>query len=167
MVTAVVGSTTPSTSIMVYQTDYFSGNPTLTVEDTGGSGTLMYSLDEGTLQVSNVFTNVSAGPHTITAIDTQGCTYLTYTVFVIEYPQYFTPNGDGYNDTWLIKGLQDTDVIYIFDRYGKLIKQLRGQEGWDGTYNQEQLPSTDYWFTVDYLENGVKKQFKAHFAMKR
>jgi gliding motility-associated-like protein len=42
-----------------------------------------------------------------------------------------------------------------------------GQEAWDGTYNQVQLPSTDYWFTVDYDENGVKKQFKAHFAMKR
>ena len=167
MVTAVVGSTTPSADIEVYQSDYFSGNATLTVDVTGGSGTLMYSLDEGTLQASNVFTNVSAGPHTITAIDTQGCTYLTYDVFVIGYPQYFTPNGDGYNDTWFIEGLQDTDVIHIFDRYGKLIKQLRGEEGWNGTYNQELLPSTDYWFTIDYLENGVKKQFKAHFAMKR
>ncbi|MQP23456.1 T9SS type B sorting domain-containing protein, partial [Flavobacterium sp. LMO8] len=165
--TATVTETLPATSMTVIQSEYFSGNATLTVNVTGGSGTLMYSLDEGTLQASNVFTNVSAGPHTITVIDTQGCTYFTYDVFVIEYPQYFTPNGDGYNDGWFIAGLQDTDVIYIFDRYGKLIKQLRGEEAWDGTYNQEQLPSTDYWFTVDYNENGAKKQFKAHFAMKR
>ncbi|RTL13392.1 MAG: T9SS type B sorting domain-containing protein, partial [Flavobacteriaceae bacterium] len=81
--------------------------------------------------------------------------------------QYFTPNGDGYNDVWKIDGLQSTDVIFIFDRYGKLIKQLRGEEFWDGSYNQELLPSTDYWFTVDYYENGAKKQFKAHFALKR
>jgi gliding motility-associated-like protein len=167
MVTANVGSTTPATGLTVTQTGYFSGNATLVVDVIGGSGTLMYSLDEGTLQASNIFTNVSAGPHTITVIDTQGCTYFTYDVFVIGYPQYFTPNGDGYNDTWFIAGLQDTDVIFIFDRYGKLIKQLRGDEGWDGTYNQELLPSTDYWFTIDYLENGVVKQFKAHFAMKR
>jgi gliding motility-associated-like protein len=167
MVTATVGSTVPASGITVTQTGYFSGNATLVVNVTGGSGTLMYSLDEGTLQTSNVFTNVSSGPHKITVIDTQGCTYFTYDVFVIGYPQYFTPNGDGINDTWYIDGLQNTDVIYIFDRYGKLIKQLRGIEGWDGTYNQENLPSTDYWFTVDYLENGVKKQFKAHFALKR
>ncbi len=167
MVTANVTSVTPAASMTVTQSAYFSGNATLTVNVTGGSGTLMYSLDEGTLQSSNIFTNVSAGPHTITVIDTQGCTYLTYTVFVIEYPQYFTPNGDGINDGWFIAGLQDTDVINIFDRYGKFIKQLRGVEKWDGTYNQEPLPSTDYWFTVDYLENGAKKQFKAHFAMKR
>ncbi|MCW1148818.1 T9SS type B sorting domain-containing protein [Flavobacterium lacisediminis] len=167
MVTANVTSVTPAVSMTVTQSEYFSGNATLTVNVTGGSGTLLYSLDEGTLQSSNVFTNVSSGPHTITVVDTQGCTYLVQTVFVINYPQYFTPNGDGYNDTWFIAGLQDTDVIYIFDRYGKLIKQLRGIEKWDGTYNQEHLPSTDYWFTVDYLDNGVKKQFKAHFAMKR
>jgi gliding motility-associated-like protein len=40
--------------------------------------------------------------------------------------------------------------------------------GWDGTYNGYLMPSDDYWFTVDYEdENGVMKQFKAHFAMKR
>ncbi|MBE9576848.1 T9SS type B sorting domain-containing protein, partial [Flavobacterium proteolyticum] len=167
MVTANVTSVTPAVSMTVTQSAYFSGNATLTVNVTGGSGTLMYSLDEGTLQSSNVFTNVSAGPHTITVVDTQGCTYLTYTLLVIDYPHYFTPNGDGINDGWFIAGLQDTDVIYIFDRYGKLIKQLRGEEFWDGTYNQENLPSTDYWFTVDYLENGAKKQFKAHFSLKR
>ncbi|MFN7013273.1 MAG: T9SS type B sorting domain-containing protein, partial [Bacteroidia bacterium] len=167
IVSANITATTPASSFTVTQSEYFTGNAVLTVNVSGGSGTLMYSLDEGTLQSSNVFTNVSAGPHTITVVDTQGCTYLVQTVFVINYPQYFTPNGDGINDGWFIAGLQDTDVIYIFDRYGKLIKQLKGQEKWDGTYNQEQLPSTDYWFTVDYDENGAKKQFKAHFSLKR
>jgi gliding motility-associated-like protein len=169
--TATVTETMPGTSIAVVQSEYFSGNATLTVNITGGTGTLMYSLDEGTLQSSNVFTNVSAGPHTITVIDTQGCTYFTYDVLVIGYPQYFTPNGDGINDTWNISGLNQPGAkLYIFDRYGKLLKQLSAtddSEGWDGTYNQELLPSTDYWFTIDYLENGVVKQFKAHFAMKR
>ncbi|TWH93871.1 T9SS type B sorting domain-containing protein, partial [Flavobacterium cheniae] len=40
-------------------------------------------------------------------------------------------------------------------------------EGWDGTYNQELLPATDYWFSLDYMENGVAKQFKAHFSLIR
>ncbi|MCL9769113.1 T9SS type B sorting domain-containing protein [Flavobacterium sp. HXWNR69] len=167
IVTATITSSTPSDGITVEQSNYFSGNATLLVTVTGGTGVLEYQLDNGALQSSNVFTNVSSGLHTITAVDTQGCTYLTYEVYVIEYPQYFTPNGDGYNDTWFIAGLQATDKINIFDRYGKLIKQLQGEESWDGTYNQQQLPSTDYWFTVDYTENGNPKQFKAHFSLKR
>ncbi|MFY0484079.1 T9SS type B sorting domain-containing protein [Flavobacterium sp. PLA-1-15] len=39
--------------------------------------------------------------------------------------------------------------------------------GWDGTYNGQPLPATDYWFTLDYEENGIRKEFKSHFAMKR
>jgi gliding motility-associated-like protein len=165
--TAIVTETMPATTMTVVQREYFSDNATITVNVTGGTGTLMYSLDEGPLQSSNVFTGVSPGVHLVTVIDTEGCTYLTQEVTIIDYPNYFTPNGDGYNDSWYIAGLQDTDFIYIFDRYGKLIKQLRGEESWDGMYNQEQLPSTDYWFTLDYNENGAVKQFKAHFSLKR
>jgi gliding motility-associated-like protein len=165
--TATVTETMPATTMIVVQSEYFSDNATITVNVTGGTGTLMYSLDEGPLQSSNVFTGVSPGVHLVTVIDTEGCTYLTQEVTIIDYPNYFTPNGDSYNDSWYIAGLQDTDFIYIFDRYGKLIKQLRGEERWDGMYNQEQLPSTDYWFTLDYTENGAAKQFKAHFSLKR
>nr|WP_291128526.1 T9SS type B sorting domain-containing protein [Flavobacterium sp. UBA7682] len=56
----------------------------------------------------------------------------------------------------------------MFDRYGKLLKQISSAgDGWDGTYNGQPLPSTDYWFTVDYPEQGGMKQFKAHFSLKR
>ncbi|WP_396193502.1 T9SS type B sorting domain-containing protein, partial [Flavobacterium sp.] len=169
--TATVTETMPATTMTVVQSEYFSDNATITVNVTGGTGTLMYSLDEGSFQSSNVFTGVSAGEHTVTVIDTEGCTYMTQTVLIINYPHFFTPNGDGINDTWNIIGLNQPGAkLYIFDRYGKLLKQLSatdGSEGWDGTYNQEQLPSTDYWFTLDYTENGVAKQFKAHFSLKR
>jgi gliding motility-associated-like protein len=169
--TATVTATTPATVMTVVQSEYFSDNATITVNVTGGSGTLLYSIDEGSFQSSNVFTGVSAGEHLVTVIDTEGCTYMTQVVTIIDYPTYFTPNGDGINDTWNIIGLNQADAkLYIFDRYGKLLKQLsatQGSEGWDGTYNQAELPSTDYWFTLDYTENGVAKQFKAHFTMKR
>jgi gliding motility-associated-like protein len=97
-------------------------------------------------------------------------------VSIINYPHFFTPNGDGVNDTWNITGLNDQESakIYIFDRYGKLLKQISPKinGGWDGTFNGQPLPTTDYWFTVDYYEidiNGtfVPKQFKAHFSLKR
>jgi gliding motility-associated-like protein len=169
--TAIVTETMPATSMTIIQSEYFSNNATITVNVTGGSGTLMYSLDEGPLQSSNVYTGVSAGEHLVTVVDTEECTFMTQIVTIIDYPNYFTPNGDGINDTWNISGLNQPDaMLYIFDRYGKLLKQLSAtdeSDGWDGTYNQELLPSTDYWFSLDYTENGVAKQFKAHFTMKR
>jgi gliding motility-associated-like protein len=169
--TATVTETTPATVMTVVQSEYFSDNATITVNVTGGSGTLLYSIDEGSFQSSNVFTGVSAGEHLVTVIDSEGCTYMTQEVTIIDYPTYFTPNGDGINDTWNIVGLNQANAkLYIFDRYGKLLKQLSPtdtSQGWDGTYNQQLLPSTDYWFTLDYNENGVAKQFKAHFSLNR
>jgi gliding motility-associated-like protein len=160
----------PATAASASVTDAFSDNATITVSVTGGTGTLLYQLDGEGFQESNVFTGVSAGLHTVTVIDTQGCTYLTIEVLAIDYPPFFTPNGDGFNDTWNIIGLQDQPEarIYIFDRYGKLLKQISPQgQGWDGRFNGAELPSTDYWFTVEYLENAQQKTFKAHFSMIR
>ncbi len=160
----------PATAVSATVTDAFSDNATITVSVTGGSGTLLYQLDDEGFQESNVFIGVSAGLHTVTVVDTQGCTYLTIEVLVIDYPPFFTPNGDGFNDTWNIFSLngQTNAKIYIFDRYGKLIKQLSpAGAGWDGRLNGVDLPSTDYWFTVDYLENEQQKTFKAHFSLIR
>jgi gliding motility-associated-like protein len=156
-------------------THAFSENQTITV-NVEGYGTYQYSLDDGPRQTSNVFENVSLGDHSITIWDTEGgiansCDpYMIPLVHTIDYPHYFTPNGDDINDNWNIVGLQydNTAKIYIFDRQGKLIKQISPQsKGWDGTYNGNLMPSTDYWFTVDYSEDKAYKQFKAHFSLKR
>ncbi|WP_288983246.1 T9SS type B sorting domain-containing protein, partial [uncultured Flavobacterium sp.] len=168
---ATVGFVYPADSFTATVTNAFTDNATISIAVSGGTGSLLYQLDEGALQSSNVFTGVSTGSHTVTVVDTEGCTFITQEVVVIDYPKYFTPNGDGQNDTWNIIGMnQATAKLYIFDRYGKLIKQISplvGSDGWDGTFNNEQLPSTDYWFTIDYSENGAAKQFKAHFSMVR
>jgi gliding motility-associated-like protein len=59
-------------------------------------------------------------------------------------------------------------VIYIYDRAGKLLKQISTTGlGWDGTFNGMPLPADDYWFTINYTENGEQRVFKAHFAIKR
>jgi gliding motility-associated-like protein len=159
-------------------TNAFSDSQVITVT-VEGWGEYKFQLDNGPLQDDNVFTNVSPGDHTITVYDTKGInaceTVILSSVSVIDYPNFFTPNGDGYHDTWNIIGLgsQEDAKIYIFDRYGKLIKQISSAgDGWDGTYNGNQLPADDYWFTVTYREmnaagESVVKEFKSHFAMKR
>ena len=93
--------------------------------------------------------------------------------YVIGYPHFFTPNGDGINDTWNVWDLSDDQPnaeILIFDRYGKLIKQIiPGGNGWNGTYNGHELPSTDYWFTNRFKDgpNLEERIFKSHFSLKR
>ena len=137
-----------------------------------GSGDYEYRLDDGPWQLDGTFTNVSPGEHTVTVRDLNGCGIGTKSVLVIDYPRFFTPNGDGYNDTWQIIGIdtRPLSTIYIFDRYGKLLKQLSPlSQGWDGTFNGKALPATDYWFTVKYEEPGTEiiKTFRAHFSLKR
>ncbi|AFL80355.1 hypothetical protein Aeqsu_0852 [Aequorivita sublithincola DSM 14238] len=136
-----------------------------------GEGTYEYQLDNGPFQDSNIFENVDPGNHTITIKDIYGCGSVTFDVGVIDYPPYFTPNSDGYHDTWNIIGIaagDPTAKIYIFDRFGKLLKQLSPLgTGWDGTYNGSPLPSSDYWFRVEYKEDGNAKEFKGHFTLKR
>ncbi len=159
------------------QSNYFTDNATITIIATGitipdqNNTNYVYSLDYGPFQTSNVFTNVSAGSHLVTVQDLNGCQDATIEVFVVDYPKFFTPNGDGHNDTWNIFTLRETNPnakIYIFDRYGKFLKQIApAGQGWDGTFNGQNLPSTDYWFTVEYSENGQTKTFKAHFSLKR
>jgi gliding motility-associated-like protein len=158
-----------------YVTNYFSDNQNITVT-VDGYGIYEYKLDEGPWQTDNVFTNVSPGTHTVTVRDTNpdGCgeTILTG-ANIVDYMNFFTPNDDGIRDYWNVIGLDQPDAkIYIFDRYGKLLKQISAVgEGWDGTYNGAKLPATDYWFTVTYREfdgtTTIIKEFKAHFSLLR
>lgn len=84
----------------------------------------------------------------------------------LPFPKFLTPNNDGYNDTWTIDFayLAPNSTIKILDRYGKLIKILDNGATWDGTYNGQILPATDYWFVVTRA-NG--KEYKGHFSLKR
>ncbi|MEL1243036.1 T9SS type B sorting domain-containing protein [Flavobacterium sp. DGU11] len=94
----------------------------------------------------------------------------TTEIRVIDYPRYFSPNGDGLHDLWNIWGFtrEYKAQINIFDRYGKLIKQFDPlREGWDGTYNGNTLPATDYWFTVTFMVDGNNREFRAHFSLLR
>ena len=137
-----------------------------------GSGNYEYKLDDFPYQDSNQFNNVRPGEHIIMVRDKNGhCDPAPINAVIINYPKFFTPNGDGFNETWNIPHLLSTNPnapIFIFDRYGKLLKEITpATGGWNGMYNGQPLPSTDYWFTVDYDEKGTSKVFKSHFSLKR
>lgn len=144
---------------------------TVTV-NVSGLGDYEFSLDEplGPYKDSNFFDNVPAGIHDVYINDKNGCGLVSKTIAVVGLPKFFTPNNDGYNDYWSVKGVNASfntnSIIYIFDRYGKLLKQWvpASSEGWDGTSNGTPLPSDDYWYTIK-LEDG--REAKGHFSLKR
>lgn len=149
---------------------FSSGLATIQAIAIGGFGTYEYSLNGIDWQSSPIFGSLPNGSYIIYVRDIQGCGLLfTNTIQTITYPNYFTPNGDGYNDRWNINLPEEYNgIISIYDRYGKLIKQISPYGmGWDGTFNGELLPSTDYWFKVEYNENNTRKEFKSHFTLKR
>ncbi len=132
-------------------------------------GNYVYSLDNGVYQFSNVFTNVTMGFHTVTVLDLNECGLVSKPISVMGIPHYFTPNGDGTNDTWNIKGFSTLfnpkATIRVFDRYGKLMKQFTPEsQGWDGMYNGQQAIADDYWYLIE-LKDG--RSVKGHFALKR
>ena len=147
-----------------------STNNTVTVL-ASGEGDYEYALDDefGPYQDNTTFFNVSPGFHTVYVRDKNGCGIASQLISVIGFPNFFTPNDDGYNDTWHVYGIntpeQAGSEIYIFDRYGKLIKQLLyNSEGWDGTYNGNRMPTSDYWFYIKLSDNRI---FRGHFTLKR
>ena len=179
--TAVVQLSSPPNVTANVTTEAFADNHIIEVTATGdGAAVFEFSIDNGPW-VSNepntntyTFSNVPFGEHVIQARDINGCGVASDMVLVMDYPLFFTPNNDGYNDTWRIFGIENQldAKIFIYDRYGKLLKQLSPTgPGWDGTYNGELMPSSDYWFTIEYRElgesTGEQKQFKAHFSLKR
>ena len=170
--TEIVISSAPQTvEVQLVSEIFASGLSTIQAVVIGGFGTYEYSLDQIDWQTSPVFTNLENDIYTIYVRDTNGCGEKNSNpITTISYPNYFTPNGDGYNDAWNIKGLTDEfeAKIYIFDRYGKLMKQIDAYgNGWDGKFNGQEVPSTDYWFKIEYKEDGVTKEFKSHFSLKR
>lgn len=144
--------------------------------EVSGEGTYQYALSNieqniyPIFQDENILTNVFPGIYTVLVRDIKNdCGTVEEIISVIGFPQYFTPNNDGYNDTWQVYGIseqfQPNSVIYIFDRFGKLLKQLDPKgTGWDGTFNGQPLPNNDYWFEVT-LQDGRK--YMDHFTLKR
>ncbi|GAB4154681.1 MAG: hypothetical protein Tsb0033_02980 [Winogradskyella sp.] len=132
-----------------------------------GNGDYEYSLDGIEYQDSRQFNNVRVNEYTVYVRDKNGCGIVTEDVYLIYYPKFFTPNGDMVNDTWqIINGVNEPqNIIYIYDRYGKLLKKLGPNSlGWDGTYNGVKMPTSDYWFLLK-RQNG--NQYKGHFTLKR
>ncbi|WP_405207668.1 T9SS type B sorting domain-containing protein [Aquimarina sp. LLG6339-5] len=162
-----VTSSSPATIIQPIEINDASDNNTVTI-DVSGSGDYEYAIafndaNIRTYQDSPVFTDVPPGFHTVYVRDKNGCgPEASQAISVVGFPKYFTPNGDGFHETWNVGGISSqvlgNSIIYIFDRSGKLLKQLvPSGNGWDGTYGGTLMPSSEYWYKVELSDGRVRK----------
>lgn len=146
----------------------FAANENSVLIEYTGVGDYEFSLDGSYFQDNPLFTGIAPGSYLAYARDKNGCGLSApLQIYVLDYPRFFTPNGDGFNDVWKIKNLDlfPKGVISIFNRYGKLLKQLNtNTPGWNGKYNNLDLPADDYWFNLNF---GDEKVIKGHFSLKR
>ncbi|WP_246860170.1 T9SS type B sorting domain-containing protein [Flavobacterium sp. KBS0721] len=146
----------------------FSGIDNSVLIQYTGVGNYEFSLEGNIFQDNPLFTGVKPGIYNALAKYKNGCGLSnSFLLYVLDYPRFFTPNGDGYNDLWFITNFDTLPdyKIFIFDRYGKLLKQMnQNSAGWTGIYNGQQLPADDYWFTLQFVDGKI---VKGHFSLKR
>ncbi|PHQ28418.1 T9SS type B sorting domain-containing protein [Leeuwenhoekiella nanhaiensis] len=125
-----------------------------------------FSLDGVVYQSFPFFNELPGGSYTVYGKEIDGCGYFIKEVFILDYMRYFSPNGDGYHDTWQLLGIADEDYqIYIYNRYGKFLAGLNPTNpSWDGTYSGTNMPSDDYWFQIELADGTLQK---GHFTLKR
>ena len=154
----------------------FTSNNTITIDNSGinlGVGDYEFALDHGLYQDEPLFENIPAGEHLISVRDKNGCGVATLQINVMGFPKFFTPNGDGYHDTWNIIGFNgeftEASNVRIFDRYGKLIKQISLYgSGWNGIFNDSFMQNDDYWYVATLISfDGNTQIITGHFTLKR
>lgn len=163
-ITIVEGSS--NNSILIDETALGSANYEFKLIDENGRLVSGYQ-DEG------FFGQLTGGFYTLYVRDELRCEEVTITIPVLYIPNFFTPNNDGFNDVWTIKGVYSSDYIFssisIFDRYGKLLKNMTiNQNFWDGIYNGMQMPSSDYWYSIELQKlDGSLFIKQGHFSLRR
>ncbi|WP_227873969.1 T9SS type B sorting domain-containing protein [Flavobacterium nackdongense] len=146
----------------------FSGNKNIVELKFSGNGNYEFSLDGLIYQESPIFEAIAPGKYFALANDKNGCGLsVPFEVYVLDYPRFFTPNGDGFNEVWEIKNLNlfPSATSIIYNRFGKILFEINSiNTGWNGKYKGTALPSDDYWFLLNF---GDGKLIKGHFSLKR
>lgn len=137
---------------------FIETTPNSIIVHTENGNNYQYSINGFIWQTSNEFNYLPPGTYTVYVRDGSCITNLEVAILFI--PTLFTPNDDGINDTWNIRGLEiyPDSKVEIYDRYGKKIYSniINGFEVWNGKDNQNnKVPTQDYWYIIN-VSNGDK-----------
>ncbi len=156
----------PQFDVEIIVNDFQQSN-SINVSVTTQVDEVFYSLDNGaSFQENSTFSNLVPGTYSLIVKDGVGCIEINETIVVRGAPRYFTPNGDGFNDFWHVKGKENYPglSITIMDRFGKRITSFTSaNQGWDGTFNGQEMPSNAYWYRISY----EGKEYYGHFSLIR
>lgn len=147
--------------------DFAGGNNSIELISPSTTSTFEFSIDGINYQEQPLFLRIPKGVYIAYIRNKTSCEYFTYPFTILDYPNFFTPNSYSTNNEWKIKDLDEytSAVVYIFDRYGKLLKQMDAiSESWDGSFNGSPLPADDYWFKLILNDNQV---INGHFSLIR
>lgn len=140
--------------------------------ESGNGGMLEYSLNGVIWQDNPRFDNLIKGETYTVYVREDGCEVSSHQAVVLNIANFISPNGDGYNDVWEVRGIQVTPdaTIRIFDRYGKIFidTNFDGNFVWDGKYLGRPLPSGDYWYIMEVPSDGVvaAHKFMGHISIR-
>ncbi|SFR57839.1 gliding motility-associated C-terminal domain-containing protein [Maribacter stanieri] len=139
----------------------------------GGREGYTYYFDGYDNGDNNTFYITRTDTYEVRVVDENGCSSIAniFMEFIdIEVPNFFTPDGDGQNDLWIPRNIEQYPqiLIKIFDRYGRVVsEQSVDSEGWDGTYLDNELPTGDYWYVVKLNGDRDEREFVGHFTLYR
>ena len=143
---------------------------------TGGS---QYSwtgaeISSGQLTSSATIRPKQSGTYQVTVTNASGCSS-NQTIFITVVDDYkleastvVTPNGDGYNDKFIVKNIDyyPNNTLRIFDKAGRILYTRQGYTNdWDGTVNGSPLAEGTYYYIID-LGTGIKT-FKGYINIIR
>ena len=130
---------------------------TITVSIDGGDSPFTYLWSDPFNQTSATAIGLTEDTYTVTVTDAIGCnltvseaiTHIEGCLFIADA---LTPNGDGYNDEWIVGGLLDfpQSEVKVYNRWGQLLFfSDEGDVHWDGRFNNQRLPVADYYYTIE------------------
>lgn len=137
--------------------DQYNGE--LTAYGNGGIGNYTYTWGIGS--TDQYINGLATNTYSIHIEDVLGCSIDTFAFvpklneFCIFPPNTFTPNGDDYNDTWVIDNIEVyTDLHFqLFNKWGNLVYESKGlYQPWDGKVGGVTVPSDTYYYLL-YLNN--------------
>ncbi|WP_299796218.1 T9SS type B sorting domain-containing protein [uncultured Maribacter sp.] len=145
----------------------------ITATAVGGKENYTFYIDGVEQGSENIFYITETDTYDITVIDENGCE-VTESIFIefidIEIPNFFTPNGDGQNDFWMPENIEVYPEIFIsiYDRYGRSVFTFKDNEdGWDGFYQENELPTGDYWYVIKLNGAADTREFVGNFTLYR
>jgi gliding motility-associated-like protein len=125
----------------------------ISVDANGGTAPYSYLWSNGA--TSATINGLAAGSYTVTITDANGCVQqLTFTLDqpnVVQLPTGFTPNGDGYNDLFVVRGIEGhpDNQLLVFNRWGNVVyDQLNYRNTWGGENLQGELLPNGTYFVI-------------------